>query len=126
VGWIIALIIVAAAVLTGAIMCNTFNKEHEEARNLPLNAVDFSRLKDGVYTGEYGGGMYKWRENSVRVTVAGGKVTHIELLKNKENQKPEFTNELYNRVMNAQSLQVDAISGATLISIPLVTSPLKS
>jgi len=32
------------------------------------------------------------------------------------DRKPEFTAELYNRVINAQSLQVDTISGATITS----------
>jgi uncharacterized protein with FMN-binding domain len=60
--------------------------------------------------------MYKWRESEVRVTVSSGKVTTIELVKNKEKQPPQFTDKLFNRVREAQSLHVDAISGATLTS----------
>ncbi|HBL67263.1 MAG TPA: hypothetical protein DDZ70_00985 [Firmicutes bacterium] len=48
--------------------------------------------------------------------VESGRVTKVEFLQSKENQKPEFTNTLINRVIEAQSLQVDAISGATLTS----------
>jgi uncharacterized protein with FMN-binding domain len=78
--------------------------------------VDFGRLNDGTYIGVYEGGMYKWRENEVRVTVSSGKVSSIVVLRHKENRKPEFTDELFRRVIEAQSLQVDAISGATLTS----------
>jgi len=92
-------------------------KEHREARSLPLNAVDFSKLKDGTYQGAYAGGMYKWRINQCLVSVSSGKVTGIQLtgsqdpgVKNTQNQ------ELYERVIQAQSLQVDTISGATLTS----------
>jgi uncharacterized protein with FMN-binding domain len=78
--------------------------------------MDFNNLNDGVYIGEYEGGMYKWRASEVQVTVASGKVTDIKLLKNEEKKSPEFTNKLYDRVIKSQSLQVDTVSGATLTS----------
>ena len=74
-GWIITLIIVVVLGAGGAIGWQYIAREHKEAMSLPLNAVDFSKLEDGVYTGEYEGGMYKWRTNKVEVTVEGGKVT---------------------------------------------------
>jgi uncharacterized protein with FMN-binding domain len=114
--WIILLIVAAIIGVGGAIGWSNLSKEHDEAMNLPLNKVDFGTLKDGTYLGTYEGGMYKWRESQVRVTVSSGKVTAIELLKNKEKQKPEFTNKLFDRVLKAQSLHVDANSGATLTS----------
>jgi uncharacterized protein with FMN-binding domain len=114
---IIVLIILIILGIGGAIGWLFVSKEHREARNLPLNAVDFTKLKDGTYTGEYEGGMYKWRANKVQVTVSSGKVTDIELISPSDPSKngvpPE---ELYNRVIESQSLQVDAISGATLTS----------
>ncbi|MDD3704985.1 MAG: FMN-binding protein [Clostridiaceae bacterium] len=60
--------------------------------------------------------MYKWRANKTEVTVSSGKVTDIKILEHKENRKPEFTGKLYNSVIEAQSLQVDTVSGATLTS----------
>jgi len=91
-------------------------KEHKEAANLPIANIDFSRINDGTYIGTYEGGMYQWRENEVRITISLGKVTKIELLKSKEERPAEFTDTLYNRVIEKQSLHVDAISGATLTS----------
>ena len=115
-GWTIVLIVVVILVIGGAIGWMYLTKEHNEAKNLPLNAVNFNKLSDGTFTGSYEGGMYKWRENEVSVTVSSGKVTEIELVKDKWNQKPEYVEELFNRVIDEQSLQVDAISGATLTS----------
>jgi uncharacterized protein with FMN-binding domain len=115
-GWIIALVIIGFLGIGGIVGWSYLSKEHNEAKNLPLNGVNFSRLNDGTYVGEYKGGMYKWRENEVRVKVTSGKITNIELLKNKEKQPFEFTNKLFERVIEAQSLQVDTISGATLTS----------
>jgi uncharacterized protein with FMN-binding domain len=115
-GWIIALIVVVILASAGGIGWSFLMKEHKEARSLPLNAVDFSQLNDGVYTGVYEGGMYKWRANEVRVTVASGKVAKIESIRSAENWDKESAAMLYDRVIAAQSLLVDTISGATLTS----------
>jgi uncharacterized protein with FMN-binding domain len=116
-GWAILLTVVAGLGVAGSIGWSKLAKEHQEARSLPLNAVDFSRLKDGAYHGAYAGGMYKWRANECQVTVAAGRVTDIQLV---VSQDPGGKNtqhvELYDRVLRAQSLQVDTISGATLTS----------
>jgi uncharacterized protein with FMN-binding domain len=113
-GWLIALVVLAVLAAVGGKAWWYLAREHKEARSLPLDAVDFSKLQDGTYNGEYEGGMYKWRANTVRVTVAGGKVTQIEPLSGVEDQGNGSTQMLYERVIQAQSLQVDTISGATL------------
>jgi uncharacterized protein with FMN-binding domain len=115
-GWIIALIIIVSLGIGGAKGWSYISKEHIEARNLPLDAVDFSKLNDGTYIGEYEGGMYKWRTNKVQVTVSSGKVTDIKLIDSKEKNLKVYTDKLYNSVIKEQTLQVDTISGATLTS----------
>ncbi len=116
-GWIITLAVLAALGAAGGIGWSKLQKEHQEARNLPLKAINFSKLNDGAYHGAYAGGMYKWRVNECDVTVDSGKVTGIQLA---VSQDPGGKNtqhlELYERVIRAQSLQVDTISGATLTS----------
>jgi uncharacterized protein with FMN-binding domain len=116
-GWIIFLIIIVIVGIGGGIGWSKLNKEHMEAKNLPLNAVDFSKLKDGTYLGEYEGGMYKWRANKVEVKVTSGKVSDINLISSADPGKTNTQQDiLYDRVIEAQSLQVDTISGATLTS----------
>ncbi len=117
IGWIIAVVIVAGLGIGWGIGWSKLMKEHREARSLPLNRADFSQLNDGTYHGAYEGGMYKWRKNECDVTVSSGKVTDIQLTvsqdpggKNTQHQM------LYDRVIQAQSLQVDTISGSTLTS----------
>ncbi len=116
-GWLIVLTVVAVLSVAGGIGWSKLSKEHREARSLPLNAVDFSKLNDGTYYGAYAGGMYKWRVNETQVSVSSGKVTGIQLV---ASQDPGGKNTqhkvLYDRVIQAQSLQVDTISGATLTS----------
>jgi len=117
-GWLIAIgAVVVVGGVAGGIGWSKLMKEHKEAKNLPLAAVDFSKLKDGTYHGAYEGGMYKWRANECDVTVANGKVTGIELAGSKDpGAKNAQCDVLYDRVVQAQSLQVDTISGSTLTS----------
>ncbi len=107
-------ILVIAGGLGGALLFT--EGERREARNVPIKAISFKSLRDGTYTGGYQGGKYKWRANKIQVTVSSGKVTDIQVLEQTENKPPEFTEELFGRVIQAQTLQVDAISGATLTS----------
>lgn len=116
-GWIIALSVIVVLAVAGGIGWSFLSKEHKEARSLPLNAVNFSKLKDGSYHGRYEGGMYKWRVNECDVTVTNGKVAAIQL---SGSIDPGADNTdykmLYDRVIDQQSLRVDTISGATLTS----------
>jgi uncharacterized protein with FMN-binding domain len=114
IGWLIALAVLAVLATVGGKAWWNLSREHEEARNVPLDGVDFGKLKDGTYVGEYEGGMYKWRANAVKVTVSNGKVTQIDPIKGVEDQGNGSTQMLYDRVIQSQSLQVDTISGATL------------
>ncbi len=117
IGWLIAITLLAALGAAGGIGWSKLSKEHREARSLPLNAVDFNKLNDGTYHGAYAGGMYKWRANECDVTVTKSKVTGIQLIGNNDPKIEKiYTKPLYDRVIQAQSLQVDIISGATLTS----------
>lgn len=114
---IVVLIMLVFLVVGGGIGWSFLSKEHREAASLPLNAVDFDRLKDGAYHGAYTGGMYRWRASECDVTVTNGKVANIQLVSSQDPGAQNADNEmLYDRVIEAQSLQVDTISGATLTS----------
>jgi uncharacterized protein with FMN-binding domain len=114
---IVMLVIVAIFSIAGGIGWIFLSKEHQEAASLPLNAVNFDRLSDGKYHGVYAGGMYEWRYNECDVTVEDGKVIEIDLT-DSDDPGAENTNVemLYERVIQAQNLQVDTISGSTLTS----------
>ncbi len=114
--WIILGVIAIGLGIFGVTGWSKLSKEHQEAKSLPLDRVDFRKLADGEYVGSYVGGMYKWRENKVRVTISLGKVIKIELLESKLTLPADKREELYGRVIREQSLQVDAVSGATLDS----------
>jgi uncharacterized protein with FMN-binding domain len=115
---LVLLILVVLLAIGAAIGWSFLAREHREARSLPLNAVNFDKLKnDGVYHGLYEGGMYGWRYNECDVTVKDGRVTAIQLVGGIDPGAANTDRQmLYERVIEAQSLQVDTISGATLTS----------
>ncbi|MGI6130608.1 MAG: FMN-binding protein [Bacillota bacterium] len=78
---------------------------------LQVGKVDFSKLKDGVYEGQHKGGRWS---NKVRVAVASGKVTGIEVVRDVWLPKPELTKQVVSDVIASQSLEVDIVSGATV------------
>ena len=117
IGWIIGLTIAVGIGIGPGIGWSKLMKEHREARNLPLDAVDFNKLIDGAYHGVYAGGMYRWRANECDVKVENGKVSDIHLAASQDpGGKNTQYEELYQRVIHAQTLQVDTISSATLTS----------
>jgi uncharacterized protein with FMN-binding domain len=114
---IVPLIFSVPLAVGGGVGWSLLMKEHHEAASLPLDAVDFHRLNDGTYHGVYAGGIYKWRANARDVTVTNRRVTAIQLSgSNDPGAKTTDLEMLYDRVVEAQSLQVDTISGATLTS----------
>jgi len=78
---------------------------------LQIGKVDFSKLKDGVYEGQHKGGRWS---NRVRVTVASGRVTGIEVVRDVWFRRPELTEQVVSDIIKSQSLEVDIVSGATV------------
>ncbi|MEW5920087.1 MAG: FMN-binding protein [Bacillota bacterium] len=74
--------------------------------------VDLTTVADGTYTGT--GRGFK-SDITVEVTVSGGKITNIVVLE--QDDTPNFFNmaegQMIERIINAQNLEVDMVSGAT-------------
>lgn len=108
-------VVVLISILIGEFGWSMISREHQEAADVPIEVIDFQKLKDGTYMGRYAGGMYRWRANTIEVTVLSGRVTEIVMLNTvdpgMENADPDV---MFERVKAAQSLQVDTVSGATL------------
>ena len=122
--WIILLVIVGGivAVLVGGIVFSAPGRR--EVSELVIEPVNFANLKDGTFTGEYVGKKGHMRNAAVEVTIKGGKVAAIKIIKgavDKNGKALELTHgksveDLFQSALNAKSLQVDVISGATLTS----------
>lgn len=122
--WIIVLIIIGVLVLAGGATVLALEPGRREAMAVTVGQVDFDHLRDGVYTGAYTGTKDHLRDTQVAVTVTGGEVSGIQVIQGSqanEKQSAEICNgqsidTLFQRVMEADSLQVDTISGATITS----------
>lgn len=122
--WQIIVIILIVIALAGFIAVTVDGRERNELKALIIENVDFSNLNDGVYVGEYNGSKGHFRDAAVQLTITGGKIEEIKVLKGAvdSNGNPSDLSDgititdLFNTVVQSQSLQVDAISGATLTS----------
>ena len=78
-----------------------------------LVGVSAQGLADGVYEGGYDGG--RWT-NRVQVTVAGEKITDIAILQNIMIPVEKVPMELFQRVIDTQTTNVDVVANATVTS----------
>jgi uncharacterized protein with FMN-binding domain len=84
----------------------------KQTRNLVIEPADLSRIPDGTYTGTYEN--YRWT-NTVEVTVRGHQITAIEAVSPLVSRE-ELTASLTQHILESQTNDVDAISGATASS----------
>ena len=81
----------------------------QKVPDLPVSDVDLSAIADGTYTGEYSQFPVI---AAVEVTVKGHKITGITITKH-ENGLGKPAEKITEDIIRSQSLQVDAVSGAT-------------
>jgi uncharacterized protein with FMN-binding domain len=93
--------------------------EIEAIKRMDISHVDPAKVPDGEYTGEFPFAqryLYK-----VRVTVKTGRIADIEVLENgTENEYAEKGLGVIPRILEKQSPDVDAVSGATVTSKALM------
>jgi uncharacterized protein with FMN-binding domain len=105
---LVAAILVAALAATQA--CTT-RSDRGQARAYPgIDSIDFHAVRDGQYEGFYD--YYGMANARVRVTVSGGRMTAIRLLKH--FHFPFLSGaKVTRRIAEQQSPEVDVVSGAT-------------
>lgn len=105
---VIIVILAAAAFL----IINQLEKNLDNLNNIQISNTDLSGIPDGTYRGSYKSFPV---EAEVEVTVLNGKFDCIRILNN-TNGQGQLAETIIGRVVRAQSLDVDAVSGATLSS----------
>ncbi|AHV96021.1 FMN-binding protein [Paenibacillus sabinae] len=107
------LILAALIVLAGAGWGLTYlyqvKSYQNKVANLTVSDIPFSRLADGTYVGECD---VRFIDAKVQVSVKNGKVTRIDLLKHK-NGHGAPAEVILKEIVTKQSLEVDAVSGAS-------------
>ena len=105
----LGILLVVIVVGMGAVLLATEGQRRED-RNLKIADVDIATIPDGSYLGSYRG----WNKFDVIVTVSDGKLTVIKIADDSPAKATDVTNDILRRVVSAQSLDVDAVSGATV------------
>lgn len=109
----IVLIVIGTVLIIGIasllIYLNIVNNYREKVANTQISNVTLSEIPDGSYIGDYDVGFIYAK---VEVTVRNGRITDIKLLEHK-NGKGKEAERIIDDILNTQSLNVDAVSGAT-------------
>jgi uncharacterized protein with FMN-binding domain len=110
--WVKALLgVVGVLIVILVVMFSYLTNGLKAGMQVTVGELDFSQLADGVYLGEYKAG--RWT-NQVQVTVEQQQVTDIQIVKDVSFARPDLTEQLIDDILAKQSLQVDAITGATV------------
>lgn len=119
---IVIVVIVIGGGLLGGIMVDAPGRK--EIRELTFSDIDFKNLRDGTFVGKYAGTKAHTRDAEVEVTISGGEIKDIKILKGaigEDGMPAELKNglsiaNLFDSAVQEQTLQVDVISGATITS----------
>jgi uncharacterized protein with FMN-binding domain len=104
---IVALVVVIGAA-AGAKYFSELSSYREAVEKISIGEVDLSTIPDGVYSGST---EAVWVSATVEVTVRDQQITAIVL--DHRHGQGEDAEVIPDRVIEAQSLQVDLISGST-------------
>lgn len=100
---------IAAGIFLGANYLINLQKYKNAIKAISINNVNLSKISDGTYSGSCD--AYTIAAD-VSVTVNNHKITDIKLLRHK-NERGEKAEVIPQRVIAAQSIEVDTVSGAT-------------
>jgi uncharacterized protein with FMN-binding domain len=80
--------------------------------------VDIGNIPDGVYTGEH----FDYDETVIRVevTVTSGKIEDIRIVESRVDPYVDLAKGVIGRVVELQTVNVDAITGATMTSTAIL------
>jgi uncharacterized protein with FMN-binding domain len=93
----------------------------KKVREMPINDIDMSHVEDGMYTGDFTYGMFGINFTYVVETdVKSNRIIDIRVVKNRNTNHAKLAENVIPRVIEAQSPNVDAHTGATTTSKALL------
>jgi uncharacterized protein with FMN-binding domain len=103
------IVIVVAACILGIKYLKSVYDYKEKVKNIVINDVNLENKEDGEYFGEFD---VDFIAAKVEVDIKDKKISNIKLIEHK-NERGAKAEVIPERVVRAQSLKVDAVSGAT-------------
>ena len=105
------IIVVIIAGIGGAVYFSMLNEYRSRVDGIQIGKIDLTQIQDGVYKGSSDAILVS---AAVEVTVENNRIVHIDLEHN--HGRGEEAEVITDRVIDAQSLDVDIISGSTASS----------
>lgn len=105
---VICIAVISIGIIGGRYLYQTWEYKRLISE-IVISSPNISKLPDGVYEGSYNAILVA---ADVSVTVEGNKIKEIKLNKHK-NERGLKAEAITDKVIAAQSLEVDAVSGAT-------------
>lgn len=107
---LILLLLLPVLLLTGC-----FLLDHEEILAVPFDFSEYEKLSDGIYEGFFDGGSKGWRTNRSKIEIEEGLIIDVTYLESLELElDDDFFKILEERILERQSLNIDAVSGASI------------
>lgn len=100
-------ILVGAVVLMSVIWAT---KDLSDIKAVELGVIELEELDNGNYHGNYKNGRFS---NELIVEIKDQKIIDVQVIKPVPNSNEQFISDLRNTILLEQSLEVDAVSGAT-------------
>jgi uncharacterized protein with FMN-binding domain len=106
---VLALVMLICLILHVFFGVTSFKEYQADIKALTIVGVELSQVKDGNYVGEYD---VEYIYAKVAVKVENGMIKEIEMLEHR-NERGKRGEDVIQRILEQQSVEVDAISGAT-------------
>jgi uncharacterized protein with FMN-binding domain len=108
----VSIFLALAMVIIGVV----FNWQVNRPEKIPqINLQPFGNLEDGVYVGREG-------YVGLEVEILDGRIIEIRIVQNRSDRYARSAEALTERIVEAQSLDVDVITGATATSESIVAA----
>lgn len=112
----LVVLILLILIIAGFIGVKNMQSNLESLKDLEIANIDISKVGDGTYTGSC---QVFPITVEVEVTINNHQITGVNLLKHQNGQGAP-AEAILNKVVDAQTLQVDIVSGATYSSIVIL------
>lgn len=110
--WKVLIILLVVLAVGGKILYDRLDENLKGLETMEIQDVDLNAVEDGSYIGFYGSFPV---DAKVEVIVANHRITRINLLEHGNGQGGN-AEVIPDRVVEAQSLEIDSVSGATYSS----------
>ena len=106
----IILFIFLGILIFGLIMVGYGTLGLKKVLNEDIESIDLSLVEDGEYIGEYNN--FRW-SNTVKVIVENHEIIDIKIISSGNQSQGKLLDEIIDKVVDNQKVDIDAISGAT-------------